>query len=190
MTQYELHKAIWSSLNDANFFELAWALTRHRTYTAAFAPVTFAGNHDVTRLASKLAEPAHLGHALAVLFTVPGVPCVYYGDEFAWRGVKEDRPGGDDAIRPALPAAAAARNEEQAQALRHHRELIALRRARPWLTNGDLELVDVASRRLAYTVTSGSDALLVILDVATAPAVPDGWRVVTAAPGWVVCERP
>ena len=29
ITQYELWKAIWSSLNDRNFFELAWALDRH-----------------------------------------------------------------------------------------------------------------------------------------------------------------
>ena len=29
VTQYELWKAIWSSLNDRNFFELAWALDRH-----------------------------------------------------------------------------------------------------------------------------------------------------------------
>src|SRR3712207_6941723 len=31
VTQYELWKAVWSSLNDANFFELDAALTRHRS---------------------------------------------------------------------------------------------------------------------------------------------------------------
>ena len=53
-TQYELWKAIWSSLNDGNFFELDWALQRHNEFLASFAPLTFIGNHDVTRIASQL----------------------------------------------------------------------------------------------------------------------------------------
>ena len=33
-----------------------------------------------------------------------GTPAVYAGDEHAFRGVKEDRAGGDDAVRPPFPA--------------------------------------------------------------------------------------
>lgn len=91
VTQYELWKAIWSSLNDGNFFELAYALERHDALLDAFVPQTFVGNHDVTRLATRLDDERHLGHALAILFTVAGVPSVYYGDEQAFRGLKEDR---------------------------------------------------------------------------------------------------
>ena len=32
VTQYELWKAIWSALNDRNFFELSWALDRHNGF--------------------------------------------------------------------------------------------------------------------------------------------------------------
>ena len=103
VTQYELFKAIWSSLNDANMWELAWALDRHRHFAQSFVPVTFVGNHDVTRIATNLTNPDNLELALAVLFTVPGVPCVYYGDELGWTGSKRKGAGGDDAIRPALP---------------------------------------------------------------------------------------
>ena len=39
-----------------------------------------------------------------MLFCIGGVPSVYYGDEQGFRGLKEDREGGDDAIRPAFPA--------------------------------------------------------------------------------------
>nr|MDT0663981.1 alpha-amylase family glycosyl hydrolase [Micromonospora sp. DSM 115978] len=84
VTQYELWKAIWSSLNDRNFFELAWTLERHDAVTAVFAPATFVGNHDVTRLASRLTDVALLDHAGVVLCTVGGVPSVYYGDEQAF----------------------------------------------------------------------------------------------------------
>src|SRR6185312_15118312 len=104
VTQYELWKAIWSSLNDGNFFELAYALERHDALLDTFVPQTFVGNHDVTRLATRLDDERHLGHALAILFTVAGVPSVYYGDEQAFQGLKEERAGGDDAIRPAFPA--------------------------------------------------------------------------------------
>ena len=90
-TQYELWKAIWSSLNDGNFFELDWALQRHNGFLASFAPLTFIGNHDVTRIASRLERPEHVAHALVILLTVGGVPSVYAGDEFGFRGVKEER---------------------------------------------------------------------------------------------------
>ena len=99
-TQYELWKAIWSSLNDGNFFELDWALQRHNEFLVSFAPLTFIGNHDVTRIASQLEHPEHLAHALVILLTVGGVPSVYAGDELGFRGVKEERYGGDDAVRP------------------------------------------------------------------------------------------
>ena len=60
VTQYELWKAVWSSLNAGNFFELAWALKRHNTFLEAFVPQTFIGNHDVTRIASQLTDERHL----------------------------------------------------------------------------------------------------------------------------------
>ena len=49
LTQYELWKAIWSCLLDENFFELDWCLNRHNAFLDAFVPLTFVGNHDVTR---------------------------------------------------------------------------------------------------------------------------------------------
>ena len=105
VTQYELWKAVWSWLNDRNLFELAWALERHDDLLDSFLPLTFVGNHDVTRIASRLDDPRHLAHALVVLFTVGGTPSVYAGDEQGFRGVKHDRVGGDDEVRPPFPPA-------------------------------------------------------------------------------------
>ena len=56
VTQYELWKAIWSSIQSVNFWELAHALERHQTFTASFVPNTFIGNHDVSRIASVLGD--------------------------------------------------------------------------------------------------------------------------------------
>ena len=101
VTQYELWKAVWSSLKDGNFFELDWCLKRHKGLMRTFVPLTFIGNHDVTRIASMVgSELAALG--ATILLTVGGVPSVYYGDEQALRGTKRKGLGGDDAVRPSL----------------------------------------------------------------------------------------
>ena len=161
VTQYELHKAVWSSLNDANLFELAWAVRRHREMVQWFAPVTFVGNHDVTRIASQVADAARLPAAFATLFALPGHPCVYYGDELGWLGVKEHRAGGDDAIRPPLPA----RVDGDQSLLALHRELVAFRRANAWLTTADCEIVDIANRRIAVTMTAGDQRVTLAIDL-------------------------
>lgn len=153
VTQYELWKAIWSSLNDGNFFELAWALERHEDYSARFLPLTFVGNHDVTRIAGKLDDSRHLGHALAVLFTVAGTPSIYYGDEQAFRGVKEERFGGDDAIRPEFPASPADLAPWGLDTYRLHQELIAMRRRNPWLARARTEVLVLTNNALALRST-------------------------------------
>lgn len=73
LTQYELWKAIWSCLLDENFFELDWCLNRHNAFLDAFVPLTFVGNHDVTRLASRIGD-AKAALAVTILLTVGGDP--------------------------------------------------------------------------------------------------------------------
>jgi len=158
ITQYELWKAIWSSLNDANFHELAWALKRHQEMVGRFVPTTFVGNHDVTRIASKLDDFRHLPHALTVLFTAPGHPSIYAGDEFALRGVKEERPGGDDAVRQAFPAHPSQVVGADEAVLTLHRRLIALRRRNPWLVRAVLSPESVDNAALVYRVRDARDA--------------------------------
>ena len=171
VTQYELWKAVWSALNDRNLFELAHALARHAQMVEAFLPQTFVGNHDVTRLASRLDDLRHLPLALALLFVLPGVPTVYYGDEFALRGVKEERAGGDDAVRPPLPESDAAPGPEAAAVADLHRQLIGVRRRHAWLVDATIEEPDVLTNDvLAVRLTGDGRTLAVVLNVGDAPA--------------------
>jgi glycosidase len=172
VTQYELWKAVWSSLNDTNPHELAWALKRHNALLDTFVPATFVGNHDVTRIASRLREPRHLAHALTVLFTVGGVPSVYAGDERAWRGVKEEREGGDDAIRPAFPPHPAGLGDDQLAVERLHQTLVGLRRRNPWLVRAQTQVHTLGNAVLTYTLADpeGGAALAVGLNFGAAPA--------------------
>jgi len=172
VTQYELWKAIWSSLNDGNFFELAWALERHNAYLETFAPLTFIGNHDVTRIATALDDHRHLGHAMVVLATVGGTPSVYYGDEQGLTGRKEARVGGDDAIRPAFPARPDDLDTGGDEQYRLYQQLIGLRRRHPWLHRARTATVTLTNRQLSYDVTDGVHTLRVHLNVGDDPFRP------------------
>lgn len=166
VTQYELWKAVWSSIANRNLFELDWALGRHNAFLERFVPQTFVGNHDVTRLASRVGAGGVVV-ATAILMTVGGEPSVYYGDEQAFTGVKEERLGGDDAVRPAFPDAPSGLAGWGWPVYRAHQDLIGLRRRHPWLVRARTERVELANTRYVYRAVSpdGAHALRVELDV-------------------------
>jgi cyclomaltodextrinase / maltogenic alpha-amylase / neopullulanase len=169
VTQYELWKAIWSSLNDANFHELDWGLRRHDEFLDTFVPMTFIGNHDVTRIASRLDDERHVAHALVVMLTVGGTPSVYAGDEWAYRGVKEERFGGDDAVRPEFPSHPAQSEHLGHDAFRLHQHLIGLRRRHPWLHSAKTSALHLTNGQYVYRASADAGSLIVALNVDDSP---------------------
>lgn len=154
LTQYELWKAIWSSLLDRNLFELDWSLRRHNAVLQSFTPMTFVGNHDVTRIASKVGpEMAALAHL--ILLTVGGIPSLYYGDERGFRGTKTEQLGGDDEVRPMLPDDPTGLDPAGEPMLRFCQRLIALRRRHPWLTTARTDTVHLDQRSYTYDAVGG-----------------------------------
>lgn len=170
VTQYELWKAIWSSIQDRNLFELDWALKRHNDFLAHFTPSTFIGNHDVTRIASIIGTDGAVT-ALAILLTLGGIPSIYYGDEQGFTGVKEKRLGGDDAVRPAFPATPSELAGWGRDIYRAHQDLIGLRRRNPWLVTATSTTRHLDNRRYGYRVTAadGSAHLDVDIDLTVTP---------------------
>ena len=165
VTQYEVWKAIWSSLNDRNFYELDHALGRHNAFLDGELAQTFVGNHDVTRLATALNDERHFSHAVAILCCVGGVPSVYYGDEQGMRGLKEDREGGDDAIRPAFPSGPSELAPGGWRHYRLHQRLIGFRRRHPWLVRARTEAARLEPSALALRLRGdqpGEQALLLL----------------------------
>ncbi len=167
LTQYELWKAIWSSLADRNFFELAWALERHNGFLDHFVPATFVGNHDVTRIATRVG-PTGAVLAVALLMTIGGVPMVYAGDEQGFVGTKRDGFGGDDEVRPAFPDSPGDLSPLGWPVYRVHQDLIGLRRRHPWLVRARTVVDDLANERVTYrSLGSGAgEEIAVELDVA------------------------
>lgn len=182
VTQYELWQAIWHGIQTSNFHELAWALTRHNSFLESFVPYTFVGNHDVTRIASQIDDERHHAHATVLLFLLGGTPAVYYGDEVGLTGVKEERFGGDDAIRPALPDDPAEMTSSNPEVFALHQQLIGLRRRLPWLHRATTSTSTLDNRRLVLEVTSGEERVVVALNIGDDTLVVDGeWEVLEAA---------
>ena len=104
VTNYQLHKALYSGHNDHNYFEIAH--TVRRLYEMGgnrpdgLKLYNFVDNHDVERIYTKLNNKAHFTPVHILLYTLPGIPSVYYGSEFGIEGRKEY--GSDASLRPAL----------------------------------------------------------------------------------------
>ena len=104
VTNYECYKGLYSSFNSMNMFEINHSLLRqfgpdNWTLYKGKHLLCFVDNHDVTRIASILTNEKHLPLIYALMFCMPGIPCVYYGSEWGAEGKKQD---GDDALRPSF----------------------------------------------------------------------------------------
>ena len=97
VTNYRLHKALYSGHNDHNYFEIAHTV---RETNLKWKLYNFVDNHDVARIASKLSAKANLLPVHVLLYTLPGIPSVYYGSEFGIEGKKER--WSDASLRPEI----------------------------------------------------------------------------------------
>ena len=104
VTNYHLHKALYSGHNDHNYFEIAHTVKRlyemGGNSPLGLKLYNFTDNHDVERIFTKLNNKKHFFPVHALLYTLPGVPSIYYGSEFGIEGKKEW--GSDFSLRPAL----------------------------------------------------------------------------------------
>lgn len=108
-TNYECYKGLWSSFNSQNMFEIAHSLNRQFgaeqwCIYRGLHLLSFADNHDVTRLASILTDKNCIRPAYGLLFGMPGIPCLYYGSEWGVEGHKGAHDDYD--LRPYFDAPA------------------------------------------------------------------------------------
>ncbi len=106
LTNYQCYKGLHSAFNSMNMFEIIHSLARlfgPEDWTVARGRhlLSFIDNHDVSRAASIINNPAHLPLVYAMTFGMPGIPCVYYGSEW---GEKADKSQGDPALRVSFDA--------------------------------------------------------------------------------------
>lgn len=103
VTNYECYKGIYSSHNDHNYFEIAHSLNRQFANGGIYQNIytyNFVDNHDVNRIASTLKDKNHLNNVYTMLYTMPGVPSIYYGSEFGIEGTRSEH--SDYELRPCI----------------------------------------------------------------------------------------
>ncbi len=168
-TNYEAYKGLWSSHNDKNYFEIAYSLDRQFGAGGIYRDLnlySFADNHDVDRVASKLDEPAHLYTLYLLLATMPGIPSIYYGSEW---GIEGQRTASSDAaLRPALDPATMRARGSRPDLRRVIRRFFAIRRERAALQSGAYIGLHVAAQQFAFARGDGRDAVTIAVNASPA----------------------
>ena len=165
-TNYECYKGLYSSFNSMNMFEIAHSL--HRQFGSdqwciyrGKHLMTFVDNHDVTRLASILTNKKHIPLAYGLLMGMPGIPCLYYGSEWAVPG--EKAPDNDYALRPCF-------EEPKPNELTEFiKKLIRVRQERDALCNGAYKNVVIQNHQLVFERCSEKERVIVAINAADYP---------------------
>lgn len=163
-TNYEGFRSMLSAFNSRNLFEIEYSMTRlfgdfpWCLYRGKHL-LNFVDNHDVERAATALKEPKNLKNLYTLLFTMPGIPCVYYGSEFGAKGTKGNldydlRPCIDDIDKGANPDLAA-----------HIAKLAGIRRGSRALAYGDYKKAVVQNGWFAFVREFEGEKLIVAVNI-------------------------
>ena len=162
-TNYECYKGLYSSFNCMNMFEIAHSL--HRQFGSdqwciyrGKHLMTFVDNHDVTRLASILTNKKHIPLAYGLLMGMPGIPCLYYGSEWAEPG--EKAPDNDYALRPCFE------KPKPNELTEFIKKLIRVRQESDALCNGAYKNVVIQNHQLIFERCSEKERVIVAINAA------------------------
>jgi glycosidase family protein len=163
VTNYQLHKALYSGYNDHNYFEIAHTVNRFIDMCKnGIKLYNFVDNHDVERIFTKLNNKDHMIPVHILLFTLFGIPSVYYGSEFCVEGKKEKF--SDDSLRPML-------NIEYMKDMKYHNKvtntimkLANLRQSKKVFSRGDYKELLLTNRQYAFSMSDSEDFAIVAVN--------------------------
>ena len=168
VTNYELHKGLYSGHNDHNYFEIAHTIRRLNDICRGGRLYTFADNHDVERIYTKLNQKEHLKLVTLLVYTLYGIPSVYYGSEFGIEGKKEH--GSDWNLRPYLDLSDFADAEKTNPVTALCARLGAMKKEYPELTYGEYKELHLTNRQFAYGRALDGNCIVTALNCDDAPA--------------------
>lgn len=165
VTNYECYKGLYSSHNDKNYFEIAFSLDRQFGSGGLYRYLqlySFADNHDVDRIASTIKKTAHLYPLYCMLFTMPGIPSIYYGSEWGIEGKKE---GGCDAnLRPALELIELPLKAKQPELKKTIAKLATIRKENRALREGSFKQRFLNHQQFAFERNIGEEKIVVAVN--------------------------
>nr|MCR4806567.1 alpha-amylase [Lachnospiraceae bacterium] len=170
VTNYVLHKALFSGHNDHNYFEIAHTVKRLNDMSGnkGLKLYNFCDNHDVERIVNKLNNRADYLPVHILMYTLPGVPSIYYGSEFGIEGKKEK--GSDASLRPEL------KYEDYKDALKKndYTKIVAalgrIRQASDTLSYGDYKENSLTNRQYVYTRNTIDNTVIIAVNNDDNPA--------------------
>ena len=165
VTNYECYKGLYASLKDANYFEIAYGINRQFGDDGIYRGIplyNFVDNHDVDRVASKLNDPGLLYPLYMLLFTMPGIPSIYYGSEWGITGVKARWT--DAPLRPALDIKSMMHKAPQPDLSSVIQRLSKIRQASPALKSGTYRQIFVDHKQYAFLRQLEEEKVLIILN--------------------------
>ena len=162
VTNYELWKGLYSGHNDHNYFEIAHTIRRQFDANGGIYKgcrlYSFVENHDVDRIVNKLKEKGFLQSVYTLLYTLPGIPSVYYGGEWGVEGRKEG--ACDDGLRPHLVLSEMEANPQIPELKGLLCKLGAIRQANPALTDGVYRELLLTNRQYAFARILRNEAVI------------------------------
>lgn len=166
VTNYELHKGLYSGHNDHNYFEIAHTIKRLFDANGGMVKkenlYTFVDNHDVDRIYNKLMNKEHLYPVHILLYTVPGIPSIYYGSEFAIEGVKDNN--SDEGVRPALKLEECIRNNNHKELTELITKLGFIRQQSKALEEGKYQELYLTNRQYAFARISEEQTIVTVVN--------------------------
>ena len=162
VTNYECRKGLYSSFNSMNLFEIGYSLNRQFgkdpwcLYTGKHL-LSFVDNHDVNRIASELTDASDLPLIYALLYAMPGIPCIYYGSEWGVKGTRTN--WSDDDLRPCF-------NQPEWNKLTDLiQRLNEVRKKYPVFTNGDYQQLYIQNKQIAFLRRNDSEQIIFLLNI-------------------------
>ena len=167
VTNYELHKGLWSGHNDHNYFEIAHTMRRLQGLCHDTRLYNFSDNHDVERLPNKLRNRDHIRHIALLVYTLWGIPSIYYGSEFGIEGKKEW--GSDWPLRPCLELADYTDAEKTNPVTSIYAALGRLKAECPELSWGEFKELTLTTQSYAYARVLDGKAVVAVYNNGDSP---------------------
>lgn len=164
-TNYECYKGLYSSHVDKNYFEIAHSLNRqfgNEGIYKGFQLYNFVDNHDVTRIIDSLSQSRHLYTVYCLLFTMPGVPSIYYGSEWGMGGKKAS--ADDWSLRPCIDWRVQSANSIDQDLAGVIARLSALRRASAALKSGSYQQLYVNHEQFVFMRQTAEERMIVMVN--------------------------
>lgn len=161
-TNYELHKGLYSGHNDHNYFEIAHTVRREFEENGGIyrgkTLYSFVDNHDVDRIISKLTNKDHVIPVYTLLYTLPGIPSLYYGSEWGIEGKKEG--SNDDPLRPCLDLKKCCEDNKHPDLTKYIAALGELRKGNRALAVGKYRELLLTNRQYAFARIAEQEAVI------------------------------